>query len=215
MEPLLLPNGVDLLRFAPTGITPPDLRPILARGQPVVGYHGSLARWFDYRLLLDAARARPRWQFVLVGPADFDDAWDRRALAAQENLHWLGPKRHGELPDYLRFFDVATIPFKVNSITRACSPIKLFEFLALGKPVAATALDECRGFLGVHIAESPEDYPGALDRALEASRDPRCAESLRAEAASHTWARRAGELWIRLFGERPPGAGTPPAAGLP
>jgi hypothetical protein len=110
---------------------------------------------------------------------------------------------------------VATIPFKVNSITRACSPIKLFEFLALGKPVVATALDECRGFRGVHIAESPEDYPGALDRALEASRDPRCAESLRAEAAAHTWARRADELWIRLFGERPTGAGAPLAAGLP
>ena len=114
VEPLLLPNGVDPVRFAPTGRVPPDLAPVLARGRPVIGYHGTLARWFDYGLLLAAARARPGWEFVLVGPADFDDAWDREALARQPNIHWLGPKAHEELPDYLAGFDVSMIPFRAG-----------------------------------------------------------------------------------------------------
>ncbi len=201
IEPLLVPNGVDFARFHSTGRTPPDLEPILAQRKPLIGYHGSLARWFDYDLLLGAARARPEWNFVLVGPADFDDSWDLGALEAQENLHWLGPKEHSELPEYIACFDVATIPFRIDAITRACSPIKLFEGFAMGKPVVTTALDECRRYRGAFVAESREDFVATLERALRASRDHGSRELFRAEASENTWARRVELVWSHLFGE--------------
>ena len=93
-----------------------------------------MAEWFDWPLWIHAAKARPNWSFVLIGPAyDGDIAAVHARAAAAPNIHYLGPKRYDELPGYMQFVDVATIPFVLNAITHACSPVKLFEYMAAGK----------------------------------------------------------------------------------
>jgi len=63
---------------------------------------------------------------------------------------------------YLRRFDVATIPFQVNRVTNSTSPVKLFEYMAGGKPIVTTDMKECRKFQSVLIS-------GTLERICEES----------------------------------------------
>ena len=107
---------------------------------------------------------RPDWSFVLIGP-DHDGSLARSRLAGLPNVHALGPRPYATLPGYLHRFDVATIPFAINDITLATSPLKLFEYFAAGRPVISTPMPECAAFDEVRIVRTAEEFSAALDAA--------------------------------------------------
>lgn len=196
-DTLLCPNGVDYEIFAhyrqqPFLPPPTDLTPILDREKPVIGYYGALATWFDYSLLREVAAHRSDLTFVLVGP-DYDGTLPPDLLMLP-NVEWLGVKPYEQIPIYLHFFDVATIPFKVNHVTHAVSPLKLFEYMAGGKPVVVTPMQESVKYPGVLIASSPEEFSAQLDRALELRDDPIYLSTIDAVARENTWAVRAQQI---------------------
>ena len=130
-----LVNGCDPEHFAPNGGLNPDVADLAA---PRIGYLGALdERAFDTELVLGAARLRPNWTFVLVGPGRRSVC---RRLSAMENIHLLGSVSYDAVPEVLRSFDVSLIPYKVSSRTRYVHPKKLYEYLAAGKPVVSTPL---------------------------------------------------------------------------
>jgi len=184
---VLAPNGVCLEDFQnasrPDDL-PGDLARIVRRGRPIIGYYGALAEWFDYDLLNACARACPDYSFVLIGP-DYDGS--ARRLPSLRNVFWLGPKDYVTLKQYLRYFDVATIPFRITPITESTSPIKLFEYMAGGKPVVTTALPECRHYRSVLIGDSREGYIAQLAAALRKRHDPDYLRLLHQEAKENTW----------------------------
>ncbi len=196
-DAILAPNGVRIQDFQvePGADPPPDLAPVVRCGRPIIGYYGALADWFDYELLAFAAQHSPQLSFVLIGP-DYDQTVER--LPRAKNLTWLGPKPYDELPRYVQWFDVATIPFKINHITEATSPIKLFEYMAAGKPVVTTALPECRRHKGVIVAESAEGFVAALAEALSRRHDPSYLNALREEAAENSWDARVKTILYAL-----------------
>lgn len=198
-DAILCPNGVDLSHFGAIALAdthdipdiPADMRPIIATGQPVIGYYGAMAEWFDFALVKYAADALPDMQFVLIGP-DYDGLTMRKAgIDTHANIHWLGPKKYAELPKYLACFDVATIPFKVTDALNAVSPIKLFEYMAGGRPIVTTALAECRKYPVVLIASSPEEWAKQLQEAVVLRHDNAYLERLRRTAEENTWTKRA------------------------
>ncbi len=194
------PNGVDLNHFqtSPQPIIPPDdLKPILEKNRPVIGYYGALARWFDYDLMKRLADLRPDYSFVLIGP-DYDGTLKPAGLLDTPNVFWLGVKSYQELPNYLHFFDVATIPFIVNEITHAVSPLKLFEYMAGGKPVVVTPMRESMRHPGVLVGDTPEEFARQLDKALEISKDPGYIAVVHDVANHNTWDTRARELIDRI-----------------
>ncbi|MER3398801.1 MAG: hypothetical protein C4316_09820, partial [Chloroflexota bacterium] len=159
---LLCPNAADYDNFVQArhrahASPPPDLAPVVGGGRLVVGYSGALARWVDYDLLAEVARRLTEATFVLIG-CDYDGSLLRSGILGLENVVWLGMKPYEKLVDYIRWFDVGIIPFKLNNITEACSPIKLWEYLAAGKPVVSTDLPMCRGIEGVLIARSTQEF---------------------------------------------------------
>ena len=159
-DTLLLPNAVTLEDWQqlPAAQLPADLV-AARRAERVIVYYGALAEWFDWPLWIHAAKARPNWSFVLIGTAyDGDVAAVQARAAAAPNIHYLGPKRYDELPAYMQFVDVATIPFVLNAITHACSPVKLFEYMAAGKPIVTTAMREVLKYQSVLVARSAEDF---------------------------------------------------------
>ncbi len=145
-DALLVPNGVDYEHFARVkrearGTPPTDLAPIVDRGRPIIGYHGALARWFDYDLVAEVARRRADLSFVLIG-SDFDFTLRETRLLSLPNVTWLGARPYADLPRYLAWMDAGIIPFQLNAVTHATSPIKLFEYMAAGLPVVITPMDE-------------------------------------------------------------------------
>jgi len=198
----LCPNGVDYAHFAaarhPAETSPPaDLSPILASGRPIVGYHGALAAWVDYELLAQLAGLRAELSFVLIGPAH-DRSLAASGLLTLPNVHWLGMKPYAELPNYLRYFDVATIPFRLNETTHAVSPLKLFEYLAAGKPVVVTPMRTSLSIALVLAAANAAEFSGQITHALALRNQAQYLRQSDEIARQNTWEARARQIldWL-------------------
>jgi glycosyltransferase involved in cell wall biosynthesis len=175
-----VPNGVDAERFAAPAPPPAD---VPRDGRPAVGYHGMISHWFDFDLFEGVVRARPGLHFVLVGPHDPRTQEQVDRIAGLDNVELLGERPSGTMPSYVQSFDVGTVWFQVNDMTRAVTPLKVYEYLAAGKPVVSTPLPACEAEPTVHTAGSVEDFASAIDAAL-AEPD---GESRRAVAREHDW----------------------------
>ncbi len=190
-DALYLPNGVEYERFAAPAAPPRDEAALsfLVPGAPVAGYYGALAEWFDYDLLAGVADAKPDWRFLLIGP-QYDASLPGQPLLERPNVKWIGPRDYVTLPGYLSLFDVATIPFRINAITQATSPLKLYEYFAGARPVVTTPMSECRAHPEVRIAGTAEEFARALDEAREQGRDPDFRAHLRSIARENSWSAR-------------------------
>jgi teichuronic acid biosynthesis glycosyltransferase TuaH len=113
---------------------------------------------------------------------------------------WTGPRDYRTLPGYAAWFDVALIPFRLDDITRATSPLKLYEYFAAGRPVISTPLPECESFPEVRIVRSAEELAGSLDAARADAGDPRFVERLRGIARQNSWRARVEAVLARWNG---------------
>src|SRR5690606_18611935 len=132
-----IPNGADCDHFSKAQA--PELEiasDLMSLKPPRIGYVGTIFRWIDQEWVARTARQEPQWNFVLIGPVETDVS----RLQALENVHFLGPRPYEHLPEYLKGFDAAIVPFRINDLTRRASPIKFYEYLALGLPVVASRL---------------------------------------------------------------------------
>lgn len=192
---LLVRNGADFTAFAEP--RPGDVLPEVPR--PVIGYYGAIANWFDLELIEAAAAARPQYSFVLIGQVHEVDV---SRVAALPNVRFLGEKPYREIPRYLAAFDVCLIPFRVNRLTKAVDPVKLYEYLSQGKPVVATAMGELPPDRDLVVtADSREAFLAALDRGVAERGEPEAAVRIakRIEyARANTWTARADALETAL-----------------
>ncbi len=192
----LVPNVGDFDHFSPAadpGFAAPELA---ALARPVVGFAGNfMLEKVDVELLGALAAARPDWTLLLIGPADERARGVlERITAAHPNARWLGPKPYDELPRYVAAFDVALCPNRWNDYGRSCFPLKLYEYLAAGKPVIASGNPDLAGMEpDVRLARGVEEFVAAIELALlERSDDDRRGRMSR--AADNTWESRASRL---------------------
>jgi GT2 family glycosyltransferase/glycosyltransferase involved in cell wall biosynthesis len=191
---VLARNGVDADFYADR--CQPNDR-LANTAHPIVGYFGAIATWFDVDLVAHAARARPNYQFVLLGGV-FDV--DVSELQKLPNVSLLGQQPYETMPQYLFHFDACMIPFKVSPITEATDPVKLYEYLSGGKPVVSVRLPEIATYSDlVHLADSPEEFVAGLDRAI-GERDPDSAGRRREFARANTWGTRYDAIAAGLSG---------------
>ena len=190
---LLVENGVDCARFFAPSSCPEDeaFRKLLREGRPIVCFYGALARWLDYEALRLIA-ADGRFALLLIG-VKYDDSFDRE-LSGEENLVFLGPRAYETLPGYASRCDVLLVPFRKSEVSDAASPVKLFEYMALGKPIVAGDSAECRRFRSVLIARDARDYVPCIERALALRGDASYRREEKREAISADWLRRAEKL---------------------
>lgn len=174
-----IPNGVNQNMF--TG-RPAEVPPDIPAGSgPLISYHGSLyGDWFDWEALAAVGESFPQARLQVIGD-------EHGHPPVPPNVHFLGLKPQFQLPWYLAQADVSLVPFKLNETTHAVSPLKAYESLAMGVPVAAPPLEPLVGVEGTFL---DEDLPAAVGRALEAP--PLDADRAR---AAHGWAERVGRLF--------------------
>jgi glycosyltransferase involved in cell wall biosynthesis len=189
----LIRNGVDVNRYR--SITrPSDLaltEKIEAIGaSKVVGYQGSISSWVDFDLLEGVIAKTPELSFLFVGMVDLRARRDFRRLVRHRNFHYLGAVSPDALPWVLSKIDVGIIPFKINDLIRATNPIKLYEYLAAGKPVVATPMPEVMRYEAkaiVATTSDPEAFATSLREMAAFSADPAAlAERLRI-ADENSW----------------------------
>ena len=104
--------------------------------KPVIGYLGTIERRINYALIQETALANPDKTFIFAGPVS--DNYVPESLYQTPNVHIIGPVPYIEVPQMIRSFDVAIIPFKKDEVSNTIFPIKLFEYLSAGKPVVMT-----------------------------------------------------------------------------
>ncbi|HUQ34261.1 MAG TPA: glycosyltransferase [Pyrinomonadaceae bacterium] len=132
--------------------------------QPVIGYVGGMHRFVDYELLKESARARPQWSWVFVGAVQ----GKMDGLNELPNVHILGQQPHQHLAHYIRQFNVCLIPYLNNLTTATVLPLKLNEYLALGKPVVSTELPTIRDFNEQHkVLITADNQSSSFLRAIE------------------------------------------------
>ena len=130
------------------------------------------------------ARAHPDWSIVLVGYVWF--GFDPAQLTICPNIHVLGPQSYDAFPGFLKAMDVCIMPFPLNGITLNGDALKLYEYLAGGRPVVSTRVPAARRLAGVvRIADTPEDFIAAVEAALA---EPPGAQADRLAAVQpHSW----------------------------
>ncbi len=195
---LLVPNAARAEDFdSPRPLDWPELDRLRASSATLIGYYGAVASWMDFDLLKAAARARPQWTFLLLGDV-YRGVVEPERLDECRNIVLWNRVPYERLPWLLSKFDVATIPFKVNEITRAGSQVKVFEYMAGGKPVVSTPLPECRKYPPIQIAATAEEFVAECERALLLGRDVSHVERLRACARENSWRSRAERVLVAL-----------------
>ena len=154
--------------------------------KPIIGYVGYLttAR-LDVSLMILIAKKKPEWELVLVGPED--DEFKRSELHQLENVKFLGKKDVGQLPDYIQSCDVCINPQLINDLTIGNYPLKVDEYLAMGKPVVAINTSGMALFKEYcYLANSHEQYLMLIEKALHEDR-VEFSEKRIAIARQHSW----------------------------
>jgi UDP-galactopyranose mutase len=188
------PSSIDREHFEPrAGRQDPADQADLPR--PRLGFYGVIDERMDLALLRAVAEARPDWTLVMVGPVVKISQDD---LPRLPNIRYLGQKDYADLPDYLSGWDVALMPFAINESTRFISPTKTPEYLAGGKPVVSTPIQDVQRHYGqihgVKIANGPEEFVQACEAALELSERSDWREAVDALLSAQSWRATAGQM---------------------
>jgi hypothetical protein len=165
-----LPNGADVPHFLEAANAGEKVPEIERLGHPIVGYSGAVYDWFDADLVCKLAELHPEYSVLIVGPVGYGLEEFRK----HPNITLVGVKKYDVVPKYVAYMDVCLIPFKINKLTLATCPIKLYEYLAAGKPVVSTAVPEVRNNASqfVYVGEGREDFIRKVEEAVEESKKP-------------------------------------------
>lgn len=188
-----VPNGVDVAHYRAVHhkavLLPERLRSFRSRHACVVGYFGAIAPWLWYEVLDMLADAMPEVGFVFVGP---DYSGCVPLLPTRANVLYTGPVDYAVLPAFGHVFDACWIPFRPGPVARSTSPLKLYEYFALEKPVVVTAdMLECTAFPEVFSGHDVGSLRTAIGQALASARDPARSRQLAELADANSWDVRA------------------------
>ncbi|MBR3253418.1 glycosyltransferase [Candidatus Saccharibacteria bacterium] len=197
---VLSKNAVDTGVFNNKNVKyPKELKVVKKNKKAIVGYYGALAPWIDFDLIKKLAESDNNIGVVLIG-ADYSNTLKNVDLNG-ENIYYLGPKKYEELRNYSYYFDTAIIPFKKGEIAKGTSPIKLFEYMAMGKTVVVTSdLEECVGYDGVLVAKNDEEFIEMVNEAVELGKESGMRKKIIDQVKNNTWQIRAEEIKKLLEG---------------
>ena len=192
-----LPNAVDSDLFeAP--ITNPEQRPFDLENSgntPIILFAGYLSRIrVDYVLLRELCESFPQYLVVVVGTYDEKDVLEYK-LDQIHNLLLMGNRRREAIPRYVSSARVTIIPYLCNMLNKSLFPMKLNEYLAMGKPVITTNFSEdLQAYRDViHIAGSLNDFIDGVGNAIH-EKDEHIVQLRKIRASENTWISRVDHL---------------------
>ncbi|HEY0655658.1 MAG TPA: glycosyltransferase [Chryseosolibacter sp.] len=194
LQTFLVPNAANFKHFnAATSDIQVHLKLQSLSGK-VVGYFGNIERRTDFKLLSEVVDLLTEWHLVMAGP--YDKSYVPENFLKHPRIHFTGPFSHEEAPSVIKRFDVAIIPFKCDEVSNGIYPLKLYEYLAAGKPVVSTnfnpdILAELSGT--VSIADTAQEFANSVLLAYATDSEKKIAQRI-AVAANQTWEHRASQF---------------------
>lgn len=195
---IFLDHGVDFRMFSTAENckdVPQDIKDIK---RPIVGFFGGIDdHTFDIQFVKQLVALLPEMNFVFVGNSSLDCA----DLLSKKNVTMVGQKPYEQIPCYGKCFDVAIMPWRQNRWIETCNPVKLKEYLALGKPVVSTPFAELQKYQDVvYEAKTPEDFADCIKRAYSEDNAELIAKR-RQRVAQASWSSKAELVLRELFAQ--------------
>jgi len=189
-----IPNGVDFAHFNNPALIN-KTNPLQKINQPIIGYLGTIESRVDFDLVAAVANVHRDKIVAVCGPI-----WPivkkefKQKLGHLKNVKEFGRIGYHDAPSYINNFDVAIIPHKITNFVQSMNPMKLYDYLACGKPVITTrgaGVDMFKDL--IYIADSQSDFVGMIDKALKEDSNAKQAER-RTAVKKHSWESRATEM---------------------
>jgi len=179
-----VPNGVDVEHFAqasrPETKAAPAIQKLL---KPVIGFIGGIQYWVDFDLIAHAARAHPEWSFAFVGNVEPLARVDK--VRGLPNVYFLGRQPYVAMPEFVAGFDVCVNPYVLDGVAENVDPLKLYDYLASGKPIVSVDIPAARRFADmIRLTKTADEFTRALEATLA---DPGDAATRLRAATEHSW----------------------------
>lgn len=147
-------------------VLPPVKQQALRSGSRILGYVGTIGKWFDWEMIERLAGCTDV-TVRLIGPI-----YTPAPFKLPANVEVLPQCSHAQAIAAMQAFDVGLIPFKITELTESVDPIKYYEYCALGLPVITSDFGEMRvhalqpGVFTVHQADTPSSLTSTVEAAL-------------------------------------------------
>lgn len=185
-DALRFPSGANVAHFQQALILDPhmDAKKLPC---PLLIYAGNINEKINLKLLYNLAKSQPRWSIVLIGKTFLGaDSVSLTQLRGLPNTHLVGKKPFDELPSWFAAADVCLLPYVDGEATYYRSPLKLYEYLATGRPIISTPHPEVEELSHCVSIASPGNWIDTLHNILESDSQAQQNERL-AEAKKHSW----------------------------
>ncbi|CAM4396893.1 glycosyltransferase [Saccharibacillus endophyticus] len=177
-----VPNAADSSHFM-------QARSPKSGARTIVGYFGTISYWFDFELLEKLSTEFSDLEFQMIGPIEVAGIVKR--FSSFPNVKFLGKVNFEVLPIYLKEFDVCIMPFKKNDLIESVDPVKIYEYLAGGKPVVSVYYEGLERFSDyIYTATSFTEFSEQLIKALKED-NLQEAEKRISFVSENTWTERA------------------------
>lgn len=189
-----VPNGADIVKYQTYGTqnTHPALKAI---NKPIVGYIGAIERRMDYQIIKQVAEKNTHVNFVFVGPQHAEDI--PKWFYQTKNIHVLASIPYHEVSEMINGFDICMIPFKKDEVSNTIFPLKLFEYLGMGKPVICTDFNaDLSAFANGEVVSYVADEAAFSTAILQLlnHNSPELEQKRKAIAANNTWQDRSDRI---------------------
>lgn len=159
--------------------------------KPIIGYFGAINDWLDFDLMEYVIKENKDKYFIFIGSISSKNV---RKFYKYSNVYFIGEVSHNDLPGYLAYFDVCTIPFVLNDLIKNTNPVKFYEYIASGKPVVSVDLPELSRHSDIcYLSENKEEFSKDIFKALH-DENKEVIEKRKLVAKENTWDNRVEEL---------------------
>jgi len=190
-----VPNAADLSHSSKALDKDLPAHPAFEKiARPIIGFFGSIERRIDFDLMQKVVNSNPDKSFVFAGPyfPEHIPEW----FFNTPNVYLPGSLPYAEMPQVLKSFNIAIIPFKKDEVSATIFPLKLFEYLGAGNPVIVTDFNpDLKDYTygAVSFCANAAEFDEAINNILETDNAEKKAERL-AVAKKNTWEIRADEI---------------------